>query len=79
MSTWQMFSDAGNTFRWEISQESAEPNGALAQQPSQPPHSPLPSMADLLLQGTLSVTRNLAAYSPTYTYVSLFVLTPNSR
>lgn len=50
MSTWQMFSDAGNNFRWEISDQEPEPNRAQEQPPSQPHR--LPSMADLLLQGT---------------------------
>ncbi|KAL3536566.1 hypothetical protein ACH5RR_005027 [Cinchona calisaya] len=54
MSTWQMFSDAGNNFRWEISdqhlsKQEAQPNRIL-EHPHSRPHR-LPSMADLLLQG----------------------------
>ncbi|XP_012089778.1 protein BREAST CANCER SUSCEPTIBILITY 2 homolog B isoform X2 [Jatropha curcas] len=54
MSTWQIFSDTGNNFRWEISGQilpskpADGPNGA----PIQPRNSAhrLPSMTDLLLQ-----------------------------
>lgn len=54
MQTWQIFSDTGNVFRWETSNRhlaAEEAEDALAQEPS---HSDrLPSMADLLLQGSL--------------------------
>ncbi|XP_027069863.1 protein BREAST CANCER SUSCEPTIBILITY 2 homolog B [Coffea arabica] len=55
MSTWQLFSDAGNNVRWEISDQhlcnqEAESNRALEYPPPQSHR--LPSMADLLLQGT---------------------------
>ncbi|KAK9289849.1 hypothetical protein L1049_008009 [Liquidambar formosana] len=57
MSTWQIFSDAGNDFRWEISrrdlitkhEEEEEPHGAPIQRHDSGFR--LPSMADLLLQG----------------------------
>ncbi|CAI9287354.1 unnamed protein product [Lactuca saligna] len=51
MSTWQIFSDGGNTFRWQCSHVklSSEPQKALIQKPSSPHH--LPSIADLLVQG----------------------------
>ncbi|CAK7343756.1 unnamed protein product [Dovyalis caffra] len=55
MSTWQIFSDAGNNFRWEVSgriihtESEPKPNGALISPPSSKTR--LPSMADLLLQG----------------------------
>ena len=55
MSTWQLFSDAGDNVRWEISDQhlsnqEAESNRALEYPPPQSHR--LPSMADLLLQGT---------------------------
>ncbi|XP_048225875.1 protein BREAST CANCER SUSCEPTIBILITY 2 homolog B isoform X1 [Ricinus communis] len=60
MSTWQIFSDAGKSFRWESSSQilhSDRPNDAAIQ-----PHScrtpPLPSMADLLLQGCTKLLEN---------------------
>lgn len=56
MPTWQIFSDTGNDFRWEISERqlaAEEAEDALAQEPS---HSDrLPSMADLLLQGIAKI------------------------
>lgn len=54
MSTWQIFVDAGNTFRWDISdlyREKEEPEDSVSQEPAIEHR--LPSMADLLLQGTL--------------------------
>ncbi|CAI9097234.1 OLC1v1033610C1 [Oldenlandia corymbosa var. corymbosa] len=54
MSTWRMFSDAGNSFRWEkiSKEEAAEPNGRnCTGRAQQPAPECLPSMADLLLQG----------------------------
>ncbi|GAB4834031.1 hypothetical protein Ancab_032285 [Ancistrocladus abbreviatus] len=57
MSTWQIFSDAGTTFRWEVSSQE------LRTKPYQertvnscPPR--LPSMADLLLQGCSRILGN---------------------
>ncbi|KAL4587138.1 hypothetical protein LXL04_000004 [Taraxacum kok-saghyz] len=51
MSTWQIFSDAGNSFRWQCShiKLSSEPPKALIEKPRSPHH--LPSIADLLVQG----------------------------
>ncbi|XP_012460756.1 protein BREAST CANCER SUSCEPTIBILITY 2 homolog B isoform X1 [Gossypium raimondii] len=56
MSTWQIFSHAGTSFRWEASppilptKPADNPNGA--------PVPPLPSMADLLLQGCSKLIEN---------------------
>ncbi|KAA3463741.1 protein BREAST CANCER SUSCEPTIBILITY 2-like protein B-like isoform X1 [Gossypium australe] len=56
MSTWQIFSHAGTSFRWEASppilptKPADDPNGA--------PVPPLPSMADLLLQGCSKLIEN---------------------
>ncbi|PPS06622.1 hypothetical protein GOBAR_AA14016 [Gossypium barbadense] len=56
MSTWQIFSHAGTSFRWEASppivpiKPAEDPNGA--------PVPPLPSMADLLLQGCSKLIEN---------------------
>ncbi|KAI3525725.1 hypothetical protein L1887_04760 [Cichorium endivia] len=51
MSTWQIFSDAGNSFRWQCSHVKllGEPQKAPIEKPSSPHH--LPSIADLLVQG----------------------------
>ncbi|KAL7265621.1 hypothetical protein ACSBR1_003414 [Camellia fascicularis] len=54
MSTWQIFSDSGTNFRWEISDQ---------HQPDSPPipfpsSTPLPSMADLLLPGYSKLMEN---------------------
>ncbi|XP_022159315.1 protein BREAST CANCER SUSCEPTIBILITY 2 homolog B-like isoform X2 [Momordica charantia] len=54
MSSWQIFSDAGNHFRWEVSDErlevksECEQNDSLSRSSSSSIHR-LPSMADLLL------------------------------
>ncbi|KAK8665667.1 hypothetical protein V6N13_005829 [Hibiscus sabdariffa] len=56
MSTWQIFSHAGSNYRWEASgpvlpsKPDDDPNGA--------PVAPLPSMADLLLQGCSKLIEN---------------------
>ncbi|XWS43893.1 hypothetical protein CRYUN_Cryun16bG0143700 [Craigia yunnanensis] len=56
MSTWKMFSNTGNNFRWEVSgltipsKPDDGSNGA--------PVPPLPSMTDLLLQGCSKVIEN---------------------
>ncbi|XP_022766252.1 protein BREAST CANCER SUSCEPTIBILITY 2 homolog B-like [Durio zibethinus] len=56
MSTWQIFSNTGNHFRWEVSgrilpsKTDDDPNGT--------PVPPLPSMADLLLQGCSKLIEN---------------------
>ena len=54
MSTWQIFSDAGNDFRWEpsdrdlqIKPDDESPNGRSTR---------LPSMSDLALQGNFSLS-----------------------
>lgn len=59
MSTWQIFSDAGNDFRWEpsdrdlqIKPDDESPNGRSTR---------LPSMADLALQGNFSLSIYLLA------------------
>ncbi|KAI3788693.1 hypothetical protein L2E82_01466 [Cichorium intybus] len=51
MSTWQIFSDAGNSFRWQCSHVKllGEPQKAPIEKPSSPHY--LPSIADLLVQG----------------------------
>lgn len=55
MSTWQIFSDSDNDFRWEISdaQSLTKPVEEASGAPIQPYDSTsrLPSMVDLLLQG----------------------------
>ena len=58
MSTWQIFSDAGNDFRWEpsdrdlqIKPDDESPNGRSTR---------LPSMADLALQGNFSLSLSLS-------------------
>ncbi|KAK3029484.1 hypothetical protein RJ639_037505 [Escallonia herrerae] len=62
MSTWKIHSDAGNNFRWEVSDHQLqvdpnhEPYGSPIQRPSSA--SRLPSMADLLLQGSSKLTEN---------------------
>ncbi|XP_052172004.1 protein BREAST CANCER SUSCEPTIBILITY 2 homolog B-like isoform X2 [Diospyros lotus] len=54
MSTWQIFSDADNNFRWEASDQ------RFNMEPKTPPESSpsLPSMADLLLQGCSNLMEN---------------------
>ncbi|XP_061356921.1 protein BREAST CANCER SUSCEPTIBILITY 2 homolog B-like [Gastrolobium bilobum] len=49
MSTWQIFSDAGNNYRWQIREEGA--SNATAPLHTPIATAPLPSMFDLLLQG----------------------------
>lgn len=52
MSTWKIFPDAGNTYRWEMADQQLhyeESNCSVVQHPS--PSEPIPSMGDLLLQG----------------------------
>ncbi|XVF08337.1 hypothetical protein REPUB_Repub06bG0218000 [Reevesia pubescens] len=49
MSTWQIFSDTGNNFRWEVSGRILQSNSDVDTKGDPVP--PLPSMADLLLQG----------------------------
>ncbi|KAJ0653655.1 putative breast cancer type 2 susceptibility protein [Helianthus annuus] len=51
MSTWQVFSDAGNNFKWQRSHSklSIEPQKPPIEKPN--PNHHLPSIADLLLQG----------------------------
>ncbi|KAA8517722.1 hypothetical protein F0562_015219 [Nyssa sinensis] len=58
MSTWQIFSDVGNNFRWEISDQQLpiKPDEAPIEPPNSTPR--LPSMADLLLQGCSKVMEN---------------------
>ncbi|OMO97642.1 hypothetical protein COLO4_14461 [Corchorus olitorius] len=53
MSTWQIFSDTGNNFRWEISGRilPSKTKSDDAQNDAPVPVPPLPSMADLLLKG----------------------------
>ncbi|KAK9196195.1 hypothetical protein WN943_004323 [Citrus x changshan-huyou] len=58
MSTWQIFSDADNNFKWQVSGRilQPEPNGSPIQ-----PHSSsfrLPSMSDLLLEGHSKLPEN---------------------
>ncbi|KAH9736754.1 protein BREAST CANCER SUSCEPTIBILITY 2 [Citrus sinensis] len=58
MSTWQIFSDADNNFKWQVSGRilQPEPNGSPIQ-----PHSSsfrLPSMSDLLLEGHSKLREN---------------------
>ncbi|XP_065852244.1 protein BREAST CANCER SUSCEPTIBILITY 2 homolog B [Euphorbia lathyris] len=62
MSTWQMFSDTGTNFRWEVSgrafrgKREDAPNAAAIQPFSSGTR--LPSMADLLLQGCSKLAEN---------------------
>ncbi|KAL2541439.1 Protein BREAST CANCER SUSCEPTIBILITY 2B [Abeliophyllum distichum] len=59
MSTWQIFVDAGNTFRWEISDHhlpKEEPEDSINQKPVIEHR--LPSMADLLLQDCSKLVEN---------------------
>ncbi|CAA2969893.1 BREAST CANCER SUSCEPTIBILITY 2 homolog B-like isoform X1 [Olea europaea subsp. europaea] len=59
MSTWQIFVDAGNTFRWDISdlyREKEEPEDSVSQEPAIEHR--LPSMADLLLQDCSKLLEN---------------------
>ncbi|KAL0555703.1 hypothetical protein IC582_009658 [Cucumis melo] len=55
MSSWQIFSDSGNNFRWELSgqrlegKSECERNGSLSRSNSTTSVARLPSMADLLL------------------------------
>ncbi|KAJ4821846.1 hypothetical protein Tsubulata_046386 [Turnera subulata] len=50
MSTWQIFTDAGNNLRWEMSGRVIRPEAADKPTEAPIPHR-LPSMADLLLEG----------------------------
>ncbi|XVF55023.1 hypothetical protein PTKIN_Ptkin06aG0003200 [Pterospermum kingtungense] len=56
MSTWKIFSDAPNNFRWEVSGRiiSSEPDDG----PNGLPVHQLPSMSDLLLQGCSKLIEN---------------------
>ncbi|KAH8489969.1 hypothetical protein H0E87_025256 [Populus deltoides] len=62
MSSWKIFSDSGNNFRWEVTGQiihtKPEPkqSGALIPPSSSKTH--LPSMADLLLQGCPKLLEN---------------------
>ncbi|KAK9053973.1 hypothetical protein SSX86_025048 [Deinandra increscens subsp. villosa] len=58
MSTWQVFSDAGNNFKWQRSHTklSSEPQKVPFEKPSSP--HPLPSIADLLFQGYADLYEN---------------------
>ncbi|KAF3448040.1 hypothetical protein FNV43_RR08748 [Rhamnella rubrinervis] len=67
MSTWQIFSSAGNSFRWDVSdldiesQKQGEPAGngpASSHIQRDDSSSRLPSMADLLLQGCSKLMEN---------------------
>ncbi|KAJ9694057.1 hypothetical protein PVL29_009843 [Vitis rotundifolia] len=62
MSTWQIFSDSDNDFRWEISdgQSLTKPVEEASGAPIQPYDSTsrLPSMVDLLLQGCSKILEN---------------------
>ncbi|PSS34720.1 Protein BREAST CANCER SUSCEPTIBILITY 2 B like [Actinidia chinensis var. chinensis] len=55
MSTWQIFSDADNNFRWELSDQQLH----IEPKDDEPGGAPLlPSMADLLLQGCSELMEN---------------------
>ncbi|XVE62082.1 hypothetical protein DITRI_Ditri06bG0090800 [Diplodiscus trichospermus] len=56
MSTWRIFSDTGNNIRWEVSGciIPSKPDDG----PNDAPLPPLPSMADLLLQGCSKLIEN---------------------
>ncbi|XP_021288995.1 protein BREAST CANCER SUSCEPTIBILITY 2 homolog B isoform X1 [Herrania umbratica] len=56
MTTWQIFSEAGNDFRWEVSGRilPSKPDD----EPNRAPVPPLPSRADLLLQGCSKLIEN---------------------
>ncbi|KAJ0089320.1 hypothetical protein Patl1_31429 [Pistacia atlantica] len=60
MSTWQIFSDTDNNFRWEVSGQilrtKHEPNGASIEPHNSDSH--LPSMADVLLHGHSKILEN---------------------
>ncbi|KAL6987901.1 hypothetical protein U1Q18_013648 [Sarracenia purpurea var. burkii] len=63
MSTWQIFSDADNSFRWEVSDqqfhvELLEDESGGAPTPAPNSAAFLPSMADLLLQGCSELIGN---------------------
>nr|GLL25656.1 protein BREAST CANCER SUSCEPTIBILITY 2 homolog B-like [Ipomoea trifida] len=58
MPTWQIHSDAGNTFRWQMSDQQPSSTGVLAPMPPLDSHC-LPSMADLLRrQGCAKLMEN---------------------
>ncbi|KAD6796071.1 hypothetical protein E3N88_06967 [Mikania micrantha] len=58
MSTWQVFSEDGNNFKWQRfhTKLSSEPQKAPTEKPSSPHH--LPSISDLLLQGYADLHEN---------------------
>ncbi|CAN0927860.1 Protein BREAST CANCER SUSCEPTIBILITY 2 homolog B [Linum grandiflorum] len=59
MSTWRIFSDAGNDFRWEASGGMAQSKPAVeAKAHPISPGSRLPSMADLLVEGCSKLLEN---------------------
>lgn len=70
MSTWKIFSGAGNNFRWEITGRDIETRPEGEQRDIGAPSfvqrhnssSRLPSMADLLLQGKFSDSKLFSAF-----------------
>ncbi|XP_059463227.1 protein BREAST CANCER SUSCEPTIBILITY 2 homolog B isoform X2 [Corylus avellana] len=58
MSTWQIFSDAGNSFRWEIYDRDLQINPDDEHFDSPNGSSRLPSMSDLVLQGCSKLLEN---------------------